>query len=96
MMNPGQAREKEMMGKPVLQQEVMDEKIYVAVGRDLISKSTLVWAIQNTGGKEFCIVHVHDQLCRKDKDKVHKTLDKYLHICRNMQVCFSYLYCYCI
>ncbi|WZZ66799.1 hypothetical protein YC2023_078169 [Brassica napus] len=39
---------------------VMDEKIYVAVTkRDLESKSSLVWAIQNTGGREFCIVYVH-------------------------------------
>ncbi|KFK37377.1 hypothetical protein AALP_AA4G249100 [Arabis alpina] len=74
------------MSKPVLQQVVMDERIYVAVGRDLDSKSTLVWAIQNTGGKEFCLVHVRDQLYRKDKEKTEKILDKYVRICKNMQV----------
>lgn len=43
---------------------VMDEKkIYVAVtGKDLESKSSLVWAIQNSGGKEFCIVYVHQPI----------------------------------
>lgn len=39
---------------------VTDEKVYVAVtGKDLESKSSLVWAIQNTGAREFCIVYVH-------------------------------------
>ncbi|VVB06493.1 unnamed protein product [Arabis nemorensis] len=72
---------------------VMDEKIYVAVvGKDLESKSSLVWAIQNIGGgKEFCIVYVHQPIQssvrnRKEKEKVHKNLDKYLNICRQMQV----------
>ncbi|KAG7566547.1 U box domain [Arabidopsis suecica] len=82
---------------------LMDEKIYVAVtGKDLESKSSLVWAIQNSGGKEFCIVHVHQpiqisvpgemfheqklRLYRKEKEKALKNLDKYLHICRQMQV----------
>ncbi|EFH52868.1 predicted protein [Arabidopsis lyrata subsp. lyrata] len=82
---------------------LMDEKIYVAVtGKDLESKSSLVWAIHNSGGKEFCIVHVHQpiqisvqgttfheqklRLYRKEKEKAHKNLDKYLHICRQMQV----------
>ncbi|KAL0725325.1 hypothetical protein Bca4012_039924 [Brassica carinata] len=71
---------------------VMDEKIYVAVtGRDLESKSSLVWAIQNSGGREFCIVYVHQpiqelRLYRKGKERAHKSLDKYLNICRQMQV----------
>ncbi|CAH8389135.1 unnamed protein product [Eruca vesicaria subsp. sativa] len=67
---------------------VMDEKIYIAVtGRDLESKSSLVWAIQNSGGKEFCIVYVHQpiQKLRKEKERAHKSLDKYLNICRQMQ-----------
>ncbi|CAL9237096.1 unnamed protein product [Arabidopsis halleri] len=76
-----------MMGKPGSQQLLMDEKIYVAVGSDLRNKSTLVWAIQNTGGKEFCIVHVHQPHYRKDKEKAQKILDKYLQTCRQMQVC---------
>ncbi|KAG7561652.1 U box domain [Arabidopsis thaliana x Arabidopsis arenosa] len=82
---------------------LMDEKIYVAVtGKDLDSKSSLVWAIQNSGGKEFCIVHVHQpiqisvqgemfheqklRLYRKEKEKALTNLDKYLHMCRQMQV----------
>lgn len=82
---------------------VMDEKIYVAVTkRDLESKSSLVWAIQNTGGREFCIVYVHQPIhisvpgerfheqklrrYRKKKNRALNNLDKYLHICRQMQV----------
>lgn len=76
-----------MMGKSGSQQLLMDEKIYVAVGSDLGNKFTLVWAIQNTGGKEFCIVHVHQPLYRKEKEKTQKILDKYLQKCRQMQVC---------
>ncbi|KAG2241246.1 hypothetical protein Bca52824_096769 [Brassica carinata] len=42
---------------------VMDEKVYVAVvARGLESKSSLVWAIQNSGGREFCIVYVHQPM----------------------------------
>ncbi|KAF8108535.1 hypothetical protein N665_0108s0070 [Sinapis alba] len=79
---------------------VMDEKVYVAVtGKDLESKSSLVWAIQNTGGREFCIVYVHqpmhisasgvmfhEQKLQKEKEKAHNNLDKYLSICRQMHV----------
>uniref|UniRef100_M4DD71 RING-type E3 ubiquitin transferase n=1 Tax=Brassica campestris TaxID=3711 RepID=M4DD71_BRACM len=67
---------------------VMDDKIYVAVtGRDLENKSSLVWAIQNSGGREFCIVYVQKlRLCRKEKERAHKSIDKYLNICRQMQV----------
>ena len=51
---------------------VKDEKIYVAVTkRDLESKSSLVWAIQNTGGREFCIVYVHQP--------VHISIRKYIY-----------------
>ncbi|XP_013605800.1 PREDICTED: U-box domain-containing protein 36 [Brassica oleracea var. oleracea] len=82
---------------------VMDEKVYVAVvARDLESKSSLVWAIQNTVGREFCIVYVHQpmqisapgemfheqklRLYRKEKEKAYNSLDKYLNICRQMNV----------
>nr|AAO63431.1 At3g61390 [Arabidopsis thaliana]BAC41832.1 unknown protein [Arabidopsis thaliana] len=81
------------------------EKIYVAVTeKDLESKSSLVWAIQNSGGKEFCIVHVHQpipgemfheqklRLYRKEKDKAHKNSEKYLQICRQMQVTAEIIY----
>lgn len=51
---------------------VMDEKIYVAVTkRDLECKSSLVWAIQNTGGREFCIVYVHQP--------IHISVRKYIY-----------------
>ncbi|KAJ7951146.1 putative U-box domain-containing protein kinase family protein [Quillaja saponaria] len=39
---------------------VSDDLIYVAVAKDLKdSKSTLIWAIQNSGGKRICLLHVH-------------------------------------
>ncbi|KAF8092426.1 hypothetical protein N665_0415s0045 [Sinapis alba] len=88
---------------------VRDEKVYVAVTkRDLESKSSLVWAIQNTGGREFCIVYVHQpthisipgarfheqklQRYRKKKKRALKNLDKYLHLCRQMQVSAEKIY----
>ncbi|KAK4849012.1 hypothetical protein QYF36_019742 [Acer negundo] len=39
---------------------VIEDKIYVAVGKHLKeSKSVLFWALQNSGGKRICIIHVH-------------------------------------
>ncbi|KAL0714945.1 hypothetical protein Bca4012_021924 [Brassica carinata] len=87
-----------LCGRDNGEQVVMDEKVYVAVtGRDLESKSSLVWAIQNSGGREFCIVYVHqpmqisgamfhEQKQRKEKEKAHSSLDKYLNICKQMHV----------
>ncbi|EOA26048.1 hypothetical protein CARUB_v10019463mg [Capsella rubella] len=46
-----------------MRETLVDEKIYIAVtGRDLESKSSLVWAVQNSGAKEYCIVHVHQPI----------------------------------
>ncbi|KAL4585081.1 hypothetical protein LXL04_009695 [Taraxacum kok-saghyz] len=40
--------------------EVEEDKIYVAVGKDLKeSQSTLLWALRNSGGRQICILHVH-------------------------------------
>lgn len=39
---------------------VDDDKIYVAVGKDLKeSQSIIRWALHNSGGKWICIFHVH-------------------------------------
>lgn len=44
----------------VLSPAVVDEPIYVAVSKDVKeSKLNLIWAIQNSGGKRICILHVH-------------------------------------
>ncbi|XP_065859585.1 U-box domain-containing protein 33-like [Euphorbia lathyris] len=44
--------------RPVAQ--VIEEKIHVAVGKNFKEyKSLLMWAIQNSGGKRICIIHVH-------------------------------------
>ncbi|KAE7999502.1 hypothetical protein FH972_003922 [Carpinus fangiana] len=38
----------------------IDDMIYVAVGKDVKEcKSILLWALQNSGGKRICILHVH-------------------------------------
>ncbi|CAI9277992.1 unnamed protein product [Lactuca saligna] len=38
----------------------VEDKIYVAVGKDLKeSQSTLLWALRNSGGRQICILHVH-------------------------------------
>ncbi|KAG6666875.1 U-box domain-containing protein 33-like isoform X2 [Carya illinoinensis] len=39
---------------------MIDDVIYVAVSKDVKkSKPTLMWALQNSGGKKVCIIHVH-------------------------------------
>lgn len=39
---------------------VVDNKIFVAVNKELKeSKSTLLWALQNSNGKKICIIYVH-------------------------------------
>lgn len=39
---------------------VIEDKIYVAVGKQVKeSKLVLLWALQNSGGKRVCIIHVH-------------------------------------
>jgi hypothetical protein len=39
---------------------VIEDMIYVAVGKEMKeSKSILLWALQNSGGKRICILHVH-------------------------------------
>ncbi|XP_023771591.1 U-box domain-containing protein 33 isoform X1 [Lactuca sativa] len=38
----------------------VEDRIYVAVGKDLKeSQSTLLWALRNSGGRQICILHVH-------------------------------------
>jgi hypothetical protein len=47
-----------IMDEPV--SRLIDEKIFVAVDKHVAkSKSTLIWALQNTGGKKICLIHVH-------------------------------------
>ncbi|KAK6918375.1 Protein kinase domain [Dillenia turbinata] len=38
----------------------VEDKIYVAVGKEVKeSKSTLLWALHNSGGRKICILHIH-------------------------------------
>ena len=49
--------EGEIVEEPI--ESVVEEKVYVAVGKELKeSKSTLLWALQNSGGKKLCLLHV--------------------------------------
>lgn len=39
---------------------VVDDVMYVAVGKDLKeTEPTLTWALHKSGGRKICIVHVH-------------------------------------
>ncbi|XP_042506593.1 U-box domain-containing protein 33-like isoform X2 [Macadamia integrifolia] len=41
-------------------QFVEEDKVFVALGKELKdSKSTLTWALKNSGGRKICILHVH-------------------------------------
>ncbi|CAN4111584.1 unnamed protein product [Withania somnifera] len=47
-------------GSPVTPVKVVDDVIYVAVGKDLKeTEPTLTWALQKSGGTKICILHVH-------------------------------------
>ncbi|KAJ6675352.1 hypothetical protein OIU85_011506 [Salix viminalis] len=49
---------REIVEEPVAR--VIEEKIFVALGKSVKEcKSMLVWALQNSGGKRICIIHVH-------------------------------------
>lgn len=47
----------EIVAEPVT--PAAEEKIYVAVGSNVKeSKLTLIWAVQNSGGKKICVIYV--------------------------------------
>ncbi|KAI6702503.1 hypothetical protein NL676_011639 [Syzygium grande] len=68
---------------------VVNDRVYVAVGRDVReSKPTLLWALDNFGG-DFRIIHVHQpcqlnpsprpqELARQEMESI---LDEYMHMC---------------
>ncbi|CAN6836471.1 unnamed protein product [Brassica oleracea] len=40
--------------------QVLEEKLYVAVGREVWKNiSNLMWALENSQGKKICILHIH-------------------------------------
>ncbi|KAL7203416.1 hypothetical protein ACSBR2_016656 [Camellia fascicularis] len=42
-------------------QVAAEDKMYVAVGKELKeNKSTVLWALHNSGGRKICILHVHE------------------------------------
>lgn len=39
--------------------QIIEDRIYVAVGKDVKdSRKTLIWALQNSGGKKICVICV--------------------------------------
>ncbi|XP_055817267.1 U-box domain-containing protein 33 isoform X2 [Solanum dulcamara] len=92
-------------GSPVTPVRVVDDVMYVAVGKDLKeTEPTLTWALHKSGGRKICILHVHtpaqkipmmgtkfniDQLDvhqvrayhEKERQDMHKILEKYILIC---------------
>ncbi|XVF22541.1 hypothetical protein REPUB_Repub12eG0181000 [Reevesia pubescens] len=54
------AARREIVEEPVTQK--IEEKIYVAVGKDVEKyKSLLFWTLQHSGGKRICVIHVHQK-----------------------------------
>ncbi|GMH22464.1 hypothetical protein Nepgr_024307 [Nepenthes gracilis] len=53
--------QEELTEEPTITASAAEEhKLFVAVGRRVReSKSTLLWALQNSGGNQICIIHVH-------------------------------------
>ncbi|GMP43490.1 hypothetical protein CsSME_00012829 [Camellia sinensis var. sinensis] len=50
----------EIVEEPPVQVAVQD-KMYVAVGKELKeNKSTVLWALHNSGGRKICLLHVHE------------------------------------
>lgn len=92
-------------GSPVTPVRVVDDMMYVAVGKDLKeTEPTLTWALHKSGGRKILILHVHtpaqkipmmgtkfniDQLDvhqvrtyhEKERQDMHKILEKYILIC---------------
>ncbi|XP_071688668.1 U-box domain-containing protein 33-like [Rutidosis leptorrhynchoides] len=77
----------------------IEDKVYVAVGTDLKDcRSTLLWALQNSGGRQICILHVHQPAQsipsarqvtayqEMDREDMHQLLDKYKQICQDTGV----------
>lgn len=58
MMASGGEIMEESPPRPV---QVVEEKMYIAVGKDIKeSISLLSWALRNAGGRKICILHVHE------------------------------------
>jgi len=52
------ASRREIVSEP--SPSMVNDTVYVAVAKDVKdSKLNLIWAIQNSGGRRICILHVH-------------------------------------
>ncbi|XP_071685734.1 U-box domain-containing protein 33-like isoform X3 [Rutidosis leptorrhynchoides] len=78
-------------GKKIVKKMVngrIEDKVYVAVGNDLKEcRSTLLWALQNSGGSQICILHVHQPAesihFGRIEDKVYVAVGNDLKECRS-------------
>ncbi|GMH00515.1 hypothetical protein Nepgr_002354 [Nepenthes gracilis] len=53
-------REGEVMEEPEMTERVVEDKLFVAVASKVKeSKSTVLWALQNSQGSQICIIYVH-------------------------------------
>ncbi|GMH20983.1 hypothetical protein Nepgr_022825 [Nepenthes gracilis] len=53
-------REGEVMEEPEMAERVVEDTLFVAVASKVReSKSTVLWALQNSQGNQICIIHVH-------------------------------------
>ena len=82
----------EIVEEPIAR--VVEDIVYVAVGKDVKeSKSTLVWALQNSGGKKICIVHVHVPAQMIPLCKSATYIGRQPH--KNIYLCMSWLFFTC-
>ncbi|KAH9604116.1 hypothetical protein KSS87_010456 [Heliosperma pusillum] len=82
------------------------EKIYVAVSKEVDeSMSVFTWALQNSGGKIVCLIHVHQPAKKRSipekevksfreqgREEMFTVLDEYLRISQRFGVCVETFY----
>ena len=65
---------------------LFEDIIYVALGTDVREcKSILLWAVQNSGGKRICILHVH-QPPQLIPFSMSQNLHPYLSVCLSLSL----------
>ena len=70
---------------------LFEDIIYVALGTDVREcKSILLWAVQNSGGKRICILHVH-----QPPQLIPFSMSQNLHLSLSLSLSLSlYIYIY--
>ena len=72
---------------------LFEDIIYVALGTDVREcKSILLWAVQNSGGKSICILHVH-----QPPQWIPFSMSQNLHLSLSLSLSLSiYIYIVCM